>query len=226
MKLQLLSTKEEQDDVHSFVFEPETPITWEPGQYMHYVLPHPQADSRGVERWFTISSAPFEKRIMLTTRLAADNGSSYKQALMKLKGGDTVEADGPKGSFTIAQGNYHHLLIAGGIGITPYRSMMLQLRHEGKDPKVELFYASRDEKPVFEDLFKDLQTKLKNFCLRNFTGGKRIVEEDLRGYLDKDNALYYISGPKPMVEGYQHLLQSLNVPDERIKTDYFPGYDK
>lgn len=225
MKLKLLSTKVEQDDVHSFVFEPETPITWQPGQYMHYVLQHPQADTRGVERWFTISSAPFEGHIMLTTRLAG-SGSSFKKALMALKEGDTVEADGPKGSFTIEGGNHRHVLIAGGIGITPYRSMMLQLYHEGKDPGVELFYASREPKPVFEELFLDLQAKLKNFRLRKFTGGTRIVAKDLKGYLDKDDAIYYISGPRPMSEGYQHLLQALKVPDERIKTDYFPGYDK
>jgi ferredoxin-NADP reductase len=79
MKLRLIQKHQELHDVCSFVFEPEEPITWEAGQYMHYNFPHPDTDDRGVERWFTISTAPFEKNIRITTRLALEKGSSFKK---------------------------------------------------------------------------------------------------------------------------------------------------
>lgn len=224
MKVRLISKVVDLPDVHSFIFQPEQPLSWLPGQYMQYTLNHPGMDERGEKRWFTISAAPFEKNLMITTRLTAGSGSTFKKALDNLKAGDQIEAEGPKGSFTLEEGSFRHVLIAGGIGITPYRSMLLQLDHDGKDPQIELFYANRDENLVFGQLLRVLESKLSNFALRSFTGGKRIVADDLKEYVGRDDAIFYISGPRPMVEGYQHLLQSLNVPEERIKTDYFPGY--
>src|SRR4051812_5536799 len=123
MKLRFLSSKEEAEDVYSFRFEPSEAVNWQPGQYMHYVLPLTNPDEKGNERWFTISTAPFEKHIQITTRFDNLPLSSFKQYLMSLKDGDQIDSDGPKGTFTLREGDFYHVLIAGGIGITPFRSM-------------------------------------------------------------------------------------------------------
>lgn len=224
MKLKFLEKRQETPGVYSFFFQPESGITWAPGQYMHYVLPHPDADDRGMERWFTISSAPFEKQIGLTTRLASDKSSSFKQALMRIKPGDELEADGPKGKFILQEGDHKHILIAGGIGITPYRPMLVQLDHAGEQKSIELLYANRDDHLVFGNFFKQFEAKVPAFHLRTFIGSQKINDSDLESYVSDASTVFYLSGPRAMVESYQSPLETAGLDEQRIKTDYFPGY--
>ncbi len=224
MKLKYISQKQETADVNTFIFEPEAPVSWQPGQYMHYKLDHPKADDRGAERYFTIASAPFEKHLQITTRFTNDNGSSFKKALLQLESSDEVEADGPRGSFVLQDGDIKHILIAGGIGITPYRSMILQLDHDNQDKQIELLYANRDENLVFGDLFKEVEARRQNFHLHAFTGDKKIEESDLQQYIQQPNTIFYLSGPRGLVESFQHILEAHGLDEQRIKTDYFPGY--
>lgn len=223
MKLKLIERKPRFTDVESFIFEPEQPIDWQAGQYLHYDFPHQNQDERGQERWFTISAPPYEKNIMITTRFTPDRGSSFKHALKDLKIGDTIQADGPKGKFIVDDLSKKHILIAGGIGITPYRAMLLQLDHDGKDINAELLYANRDDDFVFGDELSELEKKHPNFHVHKIVE-RRLNEEDFKPYADDPNSIFYVSGPEPMVENYAELLQNMGVPEERIKTDFFPGY--
>lgn len=223
MKMKLLVSKDQQPGVHTFIFEPSEPLSWQPGQYMHYVFEHPNADDRGVERYFTIASPPYEKNVQITTRLAAEHGSSFKHALLHLKIGDTIDADGPRGQFILKEGDYHHILIAGGIGITPYHSMLAQLAHENQPAKADLLYANNDENLVFDDELTAWAAKDPSLKIRKFVD-KHIEADDLKPYLDETNAIYYLSGPRAMVESYETLLPSLGVAKDKIMTDYFPGY--
>jgi glycine betaine catabolism B len=224
MKMVLKQKKEELPGVRSFIFEPQQPLSWQPGQYMHYVLPHPDKDDRGVERFFTIASAPFEKRIQITTRLTDPKGSSFKKALDNLSVGQEIEADGPRGQFTFQPDFSRHIFIAGGIGITPFRSILNQLNHEQKPIPVELFYANRDDNLVFGSELRELEATHPELHIRPFIGEKRIAEEDFRSFVDDNHSLFYISGPRPLVENYQHMLEAMGVGEDRIKLDYFPGY--
>lgn len=225
MKLKLINVKDEIADAKTFVFRPEEAVSWQPGQYLHYFLQHPAADDRGIERWFTISSAPYEKNITITTRLASEHGSTFKKALMQLKKGDEIEAEGPGGKFILREGDYKHVLIAGGIGITPYRSMLAQLAHEGKNINADLLYANRDENLIFEDELAAIEKKLTDFKIKRFIGGKLIEESDLKEYAGSSRNIFYLSGPYPMVESYKVLLPNMGVPEENIMTDFFPGYE-
>lgn len=224
MKLKLIEHKPLFKDAETFIFEPDEPVTWQPGQYMHYVFPHPDEDNRGVERWFTISAPPYEKNITITTRFTEEKGSSFKKALRSLKTGDTIEADGPKGKFVIDDFDKKYVLVAGGIGITPYNSMLLQFDHDGKMPDTELLYANRDENFVFGDELAALESKYPNFHIHKFVGGRHIEAADLKPYADDQSKIIYVSGPEPMVENFEKLLQDMGVPEDRLKTDFFPGY--
>lgn len=212
------------ENVYTFTFEPSKKISWQPGQYLHYELPHPTADDRGIERWFTISAPPFAKHIQLTTRFDTGRSSSFKKALQKLESGAEIEAGEPRGDFLLEPGASRHVLIAGGIGVTPYHSMLLQLDHDGQPLNVDLIYANRDENFVFDAEFQELATRHPEFIIRKFVGDQRISEDDLKPSLEDEKIIFYISGPRPMVETYQHMLENLDVAPERIKTDYFPGY--
>lgn len=223
MKLKFIAKKQLLPDVYTFEFEPEESIDWQPGQYMHYLFTHPRPDERGIERWFTISAPPYEKHITITTRLAADHGSSFKTALMALQPGDSVEADGPKGKFILQDGAGKHVLIAGGIGITPYHSMLAQLAHDNKPANADLLYANRDEQFVFDEELAAITARDPTFRVIKFVD-KKITEPDLKPYLADPKTIFYLSGPEAMVESYEDLIGSLGVEQARIMTDYFPGY--
>jgi ferredoxin-NADP reductase len=81
MKLKLAARKTESPGVESFIFKPEEPLIWKAGQFLHYILNHKATDDRGSDRWFTIASAPCERRVMLTTRFASKQGSTFKKTL-------------------------------------------------------------------------------------------------------------------------------------------------
>jgi ferredoxin-NADP reductase len=185
LKLKLVERKKLFEDVESFILEPEQPVQWEPGQYMHYVFAHDNPDERGTARWFTISAAPVENHLMITTRFTAQEGSSFKRALGNMRIGDSIESDdGPKGKFVISEPSKKHIFIAGGIGITPFRSILLQADHDGQELKVELLYTNRDENFVFGDELAALKAKHPNFHIHKFVGDKRIEEADFRPYVD------------------------------------------
>src|SRR3569832_788440 len=115
MRLKLLEKRQETPDTKSFFFGGETGLSWRAGQYIHYKLPHPDPDSRGIERYFSIASAPFEKRVMLSCRFAPKS-SSFKQALDHLAPGAEIDADPPEGDFCVNDPSEALVFIAGGIG--------------------------------------------------------------------------------------------------------------
>lgn len=225
MKLTLINKKTEVPGVQSFVFEPTEPLTWKAGQYIHYVLPHQPADDRGTERWFTVSSAPFEKHPAITTRFASEKGSTFKQALAALAVGDSVEASYVDGDFTVADTEQEYAFVAGGIGITPFHSILKEADHAGVKLHVTLLYANRDENVVFKDELDTWAKNNPNLLIHYLTAPKRVDEETIRAHFaDLQKPIFYISGPEPMVKSLGALLETMGVPAEHIKLDDFPGY--
>lgn len=223
--LKLVEEKLLLNDVITFVFQPDQPLQWQPGQYMHYYFEHPDTDERGIERWFTISAAPYEGHITITTRFTPEKSSSFKKSLKAMQPGDTIKAEGPGGKFVISDASKKPILIAGGIGITPYRSMLLQMDHDGQDINADLLYANRDENFVFGDELEALAAKHPGFKIYKFIGDHHIEEADLKPYAEDPDTIIYVSGPEPMVEAFEETLkEKLKVPEERIKLDFFPGY--
>lgn len=226
MKLQLVRKKTEVPGVESFIFRPEGPLAWKAGQYLHYVLHHEPTDERGSDRWFTAASAPSEGEVRITTRLAADNkGSSFKAALAALEVGDFIEASEVEGDFTVENPAGEYVFIAGGIGITPFRSILKEADHAGVRLRATLLYANRDEQVPFKD-------ELEAFCKNNsalavqyIIAPQRVDESLLRKTIpDLAKPVFYISGPEPMVKSLAGVLAGMGVAADRIKLDDFPGY--
>lgn len=225
MKLKLAQTRPEVGNVRTFIWDTDEPVNWQPGQYMHYVFPHPDEDDRGEERWFTISAAPYEKHLQITTRFDTQRSSSFKQALGALQTGAIIEADGPKGKFVITEPDKKHVFVAGGIGITPFRSILVQMDHDNQNLNIELLYANRDENFVFGEELEAIAKRRSNFHIHKFVGDRHITEADLKPYADDPDTIIYVSGPEPMVEAFEDMLQKMGVPEDRLKTDFFPGYE-
>jgi ferredoxin-NADP reductase len=225
MQLSLTGKKHEGGDVASFTFQTDSPLRWRAGQFLHYKLPHKQPDLRGTERWFTIASAPFERNVLLTTRLA-DKGSSFKRALFSLALGERVEVGPPDGEFIVDDPWQEFVFIAGGIGITPYRSILLDLNARKLPINAILLYANRDDNFVFRDELEELQKKHQDFRIKYFVSPAVINEEAIKKEVaDLSRPIFYVSGPEPMVEAFDKMLRDMGIPEEHIKRDYFPGYD-
>lgn len=226
MQLTLAEKKREAADVTSFVFRSDTPLTWRAGQFLRYVLPHPGADDRKTTRYFTIASAPFEGMVMLTTRFAGEKGSTFKQTLQRLPIGATIEVGQPAGDFGVDDPTADHVFIAGGIGITPYRAMLLDLDHRGVSIRVILLYANRTPEFVYKDEIEALAKMHPGFSVHYVVAPERITEESIREATPElQRPTFYLSGPEAMVEATDGMLADMGIPGDRIKRDYFPGYD-
>lgn len=226
MRLKLIDKRSEAGDVVSHIFEPVEQMTWTAGQFLIYFLPHEKPDVRGKQRFFTISSSPYEKSIMLTTRVFVEQRSSFKQALEQLNPGDFVDVKGPDGDFILDEPTGQYVFIAGGIGVTPYRSIIGQLDFEKKPINIELLYANKNEEFPFRMFFEEVKQRNSNFNIKYIVSPQHIdtkyIEENIKDYLNK---IFYVSGPEPMVESLYEMLKGMGIKEENIKTDYFPGYE-
>ncbi|MGH7196469.1 MAG: FAD-dependent oxidoreductase [Candidatus Saccharimonadales bacterium] len=222
MKLIFLRKVPERGNAVSFFFKPPESFTWQAGQHLHYKLPHDNPDKKGIERWFTISSAPFTREIQITTRLT---DSSFKRALNNLKEGDTIEADGPHGDFVWITDERPKIWIAGGIGITPFHSMLMQRDNDDLPLDVTVIYANRNTEITYETQLEDLALWHDEFKLRCLIGEKLTAENVEELAPELKNSLVYISGPEEMVKALAgELKERLDLLDEQIKLDEFPHY--
>lgn len=228
MKLKLEEKRKENSDVFSFIFQPQEPVSWQAGQYMVYHIPHDNPDSRGENRHFTISSAPFQKKIMLTTHYLFEESSSLKKALFAHKPGDIVEGVKVDGKFTLTPEDKKLVFIAGGIGITPYHSILLELEKNQDYRDIILIYSNKDEEHVvFKDTIERLAKEYPDFKVFYLFSPQR-ADADLIQKIVPDIAerVFYLSGPMRMVKAVEEALQQLKVPVDNIRKDYFPRVDE
>lgn len=226
VKLKLLSKKQETSDVTSFIFEYPTEITYQAGQFFHYVLHHRPTDDRGSDRFFTNAAAPFEKKVMITTRETKDKGSSFKKKLFSLVEGKSIEVSNVSGDFVLADMTKEYIFIAGGIGITPFRSMLVQFDHEGQMPKIALLYANKEAgNVVYKEELEMISKKYPQFTLQYVFSPEHIDEKKIKEVIpDFATKVFYISGPEPMVDALGEALKTMSLPEENLKQDWFPGY--
>ncbi len=214
-------------DCTSFCFAPANKIDWHAGQYMQFTLPHQNPDERGINRFFTISSAPHEGFVMITTRFAFDKSSTFKKALFSLEKGSSISALPPKGEFIINNFTEEYVLVAGGIGITPFRSIILDLEYKKElgNGSIYLLYSNRDNEIVFKDELDRVAVNFNKFKIRYIISPQRcdigLIKIAVPDYREK---IYYISGPGGLVKSVEEGLVADGISQSAINLDYFPGY--
>lgn len=222
--------------VCDFVFDPGQKLNYRPGQYMEWTLPHDSPDNRGVRRYFTLASSPTEPELRIGVKFY-DKGSSYKQALWDIDPQTPLAAGLLGGNFTLPRNPKRKLaFIAGGIGITPYRSMLKYLIDTQNQRDITLLYGERQLADIaYHDVFKAARHKLGTKVVYAVSDTSKplpqgvhagqISPELIRAEIpDYQDRLFYISGPQPMVAAIRHGLHALGVHERNIKTDFFPGY--
>lgn len=221
-EISFIESYKESGDVYSFIFEKENDFTWNAGQYGLISIIHRKI--KNPTKPFSIASSPSENIIKLTTRINNDP-SEFKKALLELKQGMKVKTSGPVGSFYL-QDDSPSLLIAGGIGITPFRSILKQLEAEGNRNGTQRNLLYLDSKKTF--IYKNELDNVANNTSVNIS--YLDAKDDLHNEIDrfndmhKNNSCYYIAGPKSMVESITGYIQSKNISKGRIKKDAFLGY--
>ncbi len=211
-------------------FTPRRPLQFEAGQYLEMTLPHGKTDLRGERRMFTIASAPEAKTVKIATRYA-DRSSVFKEDLRRFNIGHVISATAVRGDFLLPKDPTRKLLfIAGGIGITPFRSFVESLRERGETRDVVLLYAVRSKKEaLFGDVFLQDLTWLKTIIIAPDGGsqgtvqGTRIdaalIQDEVKDISERD---VYVSGPPQMVASVSAIAKDLGA--RRVKRDSFAGY--
>lgn len=225
MKLTLQNRYLEASDVESYIFKPQEPLVCQAGQFLHYVLHHEPTDERGSDRWFTNAAAPNENEVRITTRLTADKGSSFKLALQSMKVGEEIEISDVGGDFVVDDLAKEYVFIAGGIGVTPFRSILKELDHLGKRINATLLYSNRNEDFPYKKEFDEFAMRNADLKIHYLVSPERIDETNVRKFVpDLQKPIFYVSGPEPMVESLGTMLEGMGIPKNHIKQDFFPNY--
>jgi ferredoxin-NADP reductase len=210
-------------------------VDFRPGQYFWVTLVNPPYDDeKGPRRHITVVTSPTERGVLgLCTRL---RDSAFKRSLSELTVGAEVDVEEPKGSFVLPEEtDRSYVFVAGGIGITVFRSMLRFIADEGLPHRVTLVYSNRDrESTAFLDELEELDAALPNLSLvltmtqdPGWEGERRRIDADfLRDHLGEEigSSTYLIAGPPAMVESVTETLQGEGVPDEQVLSQRFSGY--
>lgn len=218
------------------------------GQYAFFDIGGVYNDPKGPIRHFTISSSPTEDFIMITTRI---RDTPYKKRLSDLEKGVKVKIRGPQGKFTLHEDySKQAVLLSGGIGVTPFRSMIKYATDKQLPIKLVMFDSNRDqENTLYKKEFDECTNTNRNLKIiytitEEEAQGDELVQKTLstskwtgeRGRIDKamltkhltdnelNNSIFYTCGPPGMINAMQKLLQDLHIPKERIKVEEFTGY--
>lgn len=240
--LPLRSVRELAERTFEFTFTKPSSMYFNAGQYLEWMLPHVKSDSRGERRYFTIASSPTEDSLRLAIRIP-EKMSTYKQALMALAPGGIVTASQLAGDFTLP----HRLIdrspsvtkeklgfIAGGIGITPFRSHLQYMSDTNHVHNTVLFYCNNTAAEIsYREEFALIAKKIPLQIVQVLAKEQLTGAEYEYGYVTADmiarrtpdylERTWYLSGPPGMVNAYGSLLTGMGVKSGRVVKDFFPG---
>ncbi len=224
-------------NIIDFIFTSSRSMVFTPGQYMEWTLPHKGVDSRGNRRYFTIASSPTEDNLRLGIRFSPKS-SSFKQKMINMDESTPIVAGQLAGDFTLPKNPHTKLVfIAGGIGITPFRSMAKYLIDNNEKRDIVLLYSNKNISEIaYEDVFEEARNKLSMKTIFTLTDQESIprgwsgkvgkidaktIQEEVPDY---QNRIFYLSGPQAMVKAFDKTLKEMGIPPRHIKKDFFPGF--
>jgi ferredoxin-NADP reductase len=233
----LLDKREVAEGTLSFAIEKPSGFEFKPGQSVDLSLINPpETDDAGVTRTFSIASAPSENELLFATRL---RDTAFKRVLRSLPSGTQLKFDGPMGSFNLHKNaGKPAVFLAGGIGITPFLSMVREAARQKYPHQIYLFYSNRrPEDAAFLDELKSLTQQNPNFHListmaemekskQPWNGERGFIDAAMlkRHLPDLNGPIYYIAGPPGMVAAMRDMLTKAGVDEDDIRTEDFPGY--
>ena len=207
---------------------------YRPGNYFWVELPERgREDEKGLRRHISLVTSPTERGVVgLATRI---RDTAFKQTLAELEVGDEVEVEEPKGSFLLPEDtSAEYVFVAGGIGITVFRSMLRYIADEGLPYRVTLVYSNRDrESTAFLDELEELEQRIEGLrvvlTMTDDDGwegeSRRIDAELLREHVGElQNKQFLVAGPPAMTEAVVDALQAAGVPEDRVLAGKFSGY--
>lgn len=234
---ELKDRKQVAEQTIAFRFSKPDGWTFKAGQFIDMTLLNPsETDAEGNTRGFSIASGPHDDTLMVTTRI---RDTAFKRVLKIAPIGTTVRIDGPFGDLTLPHNPSRTIVfLAGGIGITPFRSMLVWAAREKLPHRIILFYSNRrpEDAPFLEELQILERTNPNYKCIATMTamekshrawhGETRLINQEM---LDKylKNAvspIYYVAGPPAMVKGLGKMLNMAGVDDDDIRAEEFAGY--
>lgn len=235
--VKLQSRREIAERTWAFHFDKPAGFTFRAGQFVDVTLiDPPETDAQGNARAFSIASAPHEDGLMFATRI---RDSAFKRALTAMGPGALVRVEGPFGNLVLHNDPRRTaVLLAGGIGITPFRSMVVRAARERLPHRVFLFYSNRTplDAPFLEELQRlecenpnyrfvpsMTQPEVSRVPWQGETG--RITADILSRFLKNAvSPVYYVAGPPGLVSGLRAVLNGSGVDDDDIRTEEFAGY--
>jgi len=232
MKVTLDHVQAEAENIRTFYFRPSKPARFTAGQFAEWTLPHKHPDDRGVRRWFTISSSPTSQFVSFTTKRASERSSSFKKALFSLQPGAELEMSDSMGDFVLPKLIQTPLIfVAGGIGVTPFHSILSWLAATGEKRPIRLLYGvNNEDEIIFLDSFDKASIKPTIIVSQPSAawGGERgrLSAELILGLEEpSEDTLIYVSGPEPMVEALEKDLKKAGIKKSQLVLDFFPNYD-
>ena len=220
----------------AFRFAKPADWTYRAGQFVDItLLDPPETDVEGNTRGFSISSAPSEDVIMITTRL---RDTAFKRVLQTMPVGTRVKIEGPFGDLRLHHAARPAVVLTGGIGITPFRSILIEtIRSGGLRYPVVVFYANRrPQDAAFLDEIRELAGHDSNLTFIPTMSGLDATEpwDGERGHIDASmlerhlagvtGAIYYLTGPPGMIQGLRTMLVEAGIDEDDIRTEEFTGY--
>jgi ferredoxin-NADP reductase len=227
MRTTLVGKKEIADGTLAFYFSKPADFSYKAGQSVDLTLiGEPVVDSTGNSRSFSLASAPHEKDLMIACRM---RDTAFKKRLGELPIGSEVVLDGPFGSFYLHErAGRPAVCIAGGIGITPFRSMVAEFAGRTLPYSLTLLYSNRTERDAaFLDelmLLSEGNRRFRVIPIFSRVEG-RITETLFKQHIAfAENPIFYIAGPTGMVFAMRDLLGVLGVSPDDIRFEEFAGY--
>jgi len=236
-KSKLISREEVAEGTMAFHFERPSGFAFKAGQSADVTLIDPQdTDAEGNTRTFSIASPPFENKLVFTTRM---RDTAFKRSLKNVPLATEVKIGSAAGSFTLHRNPAKPaVFLAGGIGITPFLSMVRQADHDRLPHKLYLFYSNRrPEDAAFLAALQTLEKTNPHFHLictmtemskskKEWKGETVLIDKELlsRHLAVLQGPIYYIAGPPPMVAAMRQTLVTAGIDEDDIRAEDFAGY--
>jgi ferredoxin-NADP reductase len=233
----LKDRKEVAEGTMAFRFEKSLGWTFKAGQYLDMTLLNPsETDSEGNVRSFSIASAPHEEDLMVATRM---RDTAFKRVLRTMPLGTAVKIEGPSGDLILQNDSARAaVFLAGGIGITPFRSIVHRAAKEKLPNRIVLFYSNRrpEDAPFIAELQSLEKDNPKYKLIASMTemekshqpwnGETGLIDQGMLGRHLKGlpSPIYYIAGSPAMVKGLHEMLSKTGINDDDIRAEEFAGY--